>query len=45
MLIGQHCRDYTDVDPEEVEFVKPLYPIDAPKALDIPVFLERLKSP
>ena len=33
-------RDYTDVDPEEVEFVKPLYPIDAPKALDIPVFLK-----
>lgn len=36
-------RDYTDVDPEEVEFVKPLYPIDAPKALDIPVFSGKVK--
>lgn len=36
-------RDYTDVDPEEVECVKPLYPPDAAEALDIPAFSGKIK--
>ncbi|RCK64162.1 ATP-dependent helicase HRQ1 [Candida viswanathii] len=36
-------RDYTDVDPEEVECVKPLYPVSAPAALDIPAFSGKIK--
>lgn len=36
-------RDYTDVDPEEVECVKPLFPPKAQQALDIPAFSGRIK--
>ncbi|RLV94828.1 ATP-dependent helicase HRQ1 [Spathaspora sp. JA1] len=37
-------RDFTDVDPEEVEFVKPLCPKrEQQKPLDIPVFYGKIK--
>ncbi|EMG49966.1 hypothetical protein G210_5046 [Candida maltosa Xu316] len=36
-------RDYTDVDPEEVECVKPIFPIDNQEPLDLPVFSGKIK--
>ncbi|CAI5757258.1 unnamed protein product [Candida verbasci] len=36
-------RDYSDVDPEEVEYVKPLYPVTSNKPLDIPSFYGAVK--
>ncbi|CAD1812555.1 unnamed protein product [Candida parapsilosis] len=36
-------RDYTDVDPEEVDLVKPLVPITSKKPVDIPAFFGLIK--
>ncbi|CCG24735.1 ATP-dependent RNA helicase [Candida orthopsilosis Co 90-125] len=36
-------RDYTDVDPEEIELVKPLVPISSTKSVDIPAFFGLIK--
>lgn len=36
-------RDYTDVDPEEVDLVKPLVPIPVKKTMDIPIFFGLIK--
>ncbi|EGW32655.1 uncharacterized protein SPAPADRAFT_138093 [Spathaspora passalidarum NRRL Y-27907] len=36
-------RDFTDIDPEEVESVKPLYPMEHPQPLDIPAFFGKIK--
>ncbi|KAG7662179.1 HRQ1 [[Candida] subhashii] len=36
-------RDFTDIDPLEVEAVKPLFPLQASKPLDIPIFFGKIK--
>ncbi|KAI3404559.2 HRQ1 [Candida oxycetoniae] len=36
-------RDYTDVDPEEVELVKPIMPVNMKEQLDTPAFFGQIK--